>query len=263
MIHRVVVAYTAELTKAVRARITYAGPILVAVTIVATAYAQNLGGAPIEGYAFIAYAVPLALNLLGLLMILLFTSALISGELNSGVIRLILVRPIRRWEYVAAKFLTALTYAVALALVASVAAWAFPLTRNTLTGVAIGREVIHTNFEMRNTYLLALAVSLLPLSAAIAYALLISAIVPNPGAAAGLTVGIWIVVDLVKNPLQITPYLFTSHLDRAWTVFAAKADGLNSGWQETFVPCAAVSLPAAVVFLSLTILIVQLRNLVP
>ena len=79
MIHRIWRAFSCELMKATRLKSTYAGPVLVTIAVFGALLVQPVARDGISDYAFIAYATPMALNLLGLLLIVIYCAGLVSS----------------------------------------------------------------------------------------------------------------------------------------------------------------------------------------
>ena len=258
---RILNAYRVELLKAFHRKFSYAGPLLILIVVAATLRVHPMIRDGAGDYSFIAYATPMALNLLGFLILLVYCAALVSSELGSGTICLILVRPLRRFEFVLAKLLLAMTYAVLLAATAALSSWLAVLALGDLGGVTYGGEVMYTGMEMIEIYLIGAALALLPLFAAAAYAVMISCLTRSTGAAIGSAVGIWIVADIVKHPLGVAPFLFSTYLETPWQVFVGRCDGLDPQWFPGAVYVIASSLVSLIVFTAVAILALSRRNL--
>ena len=115
MIWRILNAYRTELAKAFHRKFTFVGPLLILLVVATTLRIHPVVRDGAGDYGFIAYVTPMALNLLGFLFLLVYCAGLVSSELGSGTICLVLVRPLRRCEFVIAKLLMGMTYAVMLA----------------------------------------------------------------------------------------------------------------------------------------------------
>lgn len=252
--------YRVELSKAVRLKLTYVAPLFVVAAVLVSAAAFQGGDGDSSEYTFIAYATPMALDLVGELLLLMYCAILLSAEIGSGSIRLALVRPIARWELYGGKLLLGITYAAALTALVGTTAWAVAFVLGDLTGVSHGGEISFTNAEMRNTYLLAAALTLVPQIAMVAYALCISACTRSPASAMGITIGSWIVLNVVKHPLGIADYVFSTYLGSFWDVFAARSDGLDGTWGSSVTYCIATSLASLVVFTTLGTYVLSRRD---
>lgn len=260
MIARILTAYQIEIAKAIRQRFTYVGPGLLLIAVLLAAYIKR-DESPGNGYTFIAYITAATLNLPGLLLLLAFCSALIATEVHSGTARFIFVRSLRRSEFVIAKLLLGFTYALALMAVVAIASWVVASLRGGLIGVSYGGELLFTGQEMLTSYLIGLALAVLPLAGAVAFAIMISAWVRTSGAAITVAVGVWLVMDMLKYGLGIQRYIFSTYWDVPWAVFEGRSLGLNPEWMPNAAWCAATSIVSCIVFTVIACIGMQRRNL--
>jgi ABC-2 type transport system permease protein len=260
MMARILTAYQVELIKAIRTKFTYVGPVLVVIMVLVAPLmsAAAPGG---SSYQLIAFATPMALNLLGLLLTLTFCASLIASEMAAGTVRLLLVRPLLRHEFLIAKLLTGMTYAVLLSVLVASTTWAIGFARGGLHGVEYGGEVLYTSAEMFAAYGIGWVLSLAPQFAFVAYAIMISTLIRNTGAAVGASIGIWLVTDVIKYPLGIAPAIFTTYVETPWSVFQTRCSGLDASWFPMAYYCLATSLAAIVVFAGIAGYSLQRRNL--
>lgn len=261
MIRRILTAYSVEWIKSTRQPFSFAGPILVIVLVLLAPLSYPLDRDGVSDYAFVAYAVPMALNLFGFLMLLVFSASLVSSELGSGTIRTVLVRPLHRREFLAAKMLIGMTYALVLTLSASISVWALAFFLGDLNGIEYGGDLVYSNSEMQQAFLIATLLNLLVQFAGVAWGLMFSTLSRNPATAIGLAVGSWLVLDFVKHPLNIAPFLFSSYLEQTWTVFADRC----IGWDSPFFPEAyygiGASLGATALCVAVALFVLSRRNL--
>ncbi|HEO72639.1 MAG TPA: hypothetical protein ENN80_15385 [Candidatus Hydrogenedentes bacterium] len=261
MIRRIWTAYRVELAKVLRLKATYLGPALVAACVFGALLVRPVARDGASDYGFIAYATQVGQGLLGLLLLLAYSAGLISAELSSGTIRLALVRPVRRWEWLAAKLFLGITYAVALTASAGVTSWLIALVLGDIAGVSYGGEVVFTAQSMLYSYLLGAVLSLAPLSATVAYGVLFSTCTRNTGAATAAAIGIWVAVDTVKHQIGLGPYLFTTYLEMPWRVFAAHSEVLDASWNPDAKYCLLTSLVSFVAFALVAARVLARRNL--
>ena len=261
MIQRIWTAYLAECLKAVRWKFSYLGPVLVVAMVAFAPLIQPIRRDGAGDYGFIAFATPMALNLLGLILLLSYCACLVSSETASGTIRLVLVRPILRHEYLAAKLLLGLSYAFLLTLLTAATSWALAGLFGELSGVEYGGEVLFTGTQMATTYFFGMLLTLAPQAAAVAYAVFISVVTRSTGASVGAAIGIWIVLDAVKYPLHIAPVLFSTYFETPWSVFSNRCAGIDSAWTPSIYGCLAASLGSFAVFTILSAVILRRRNL--
>ena len=261
MMQRVANAYLVECIKAMRSKSAYAGPLLIVVMALFTPLIQPIGEDSSSAYSFIAFSTPMVLNLLGLLLILTYCAGLVSSETSSGTIRLILVRPLLRHEFLLAKLLHGMTYALLLTALAGAAAWSIAAVLGKLAGVEYGGEMLFTSTHMASTYVLGATVVLAPQFAAVAYAIMLSTLVRSTGAAVGAAIGIWIVLDTIKYPLRIAPFLFSTYMETPWQVFTMNSEGMDASWTPSIYYCLATSLCSIAVFTAIAIYALRRRNI--
>lgn len=263
MIRRILNAYIIEWIKYSRQLITFVGPALVVALVLLAPLSYPLTKDSTNDYAFIPYALPMALNLFGFLMLLVYSASLVSTELGSGTIRMILIRPIRRSEYLAAKMLNGMTYALLLTFTASAATWALVYFLGDLGGIEYGGELVYTNGEMQQAFFTATLLNLLTQFAGVAWGLLFSTLTRSAATAIGLAVGSWLLLDFVKYPLNIAPFLFSSYLEQTWIVFADRCNAFETGFFPQAYYGIAASLGAIVLCLGTAAFALSRRNLGP
>lgn len=262
MMRRIAIAYRVELDKALRRRFTYLGFILTILALAAAPLVQRIHADGESDYTFIAFATPATLNLLGLLFLLAYCAGLVSSEVGSGTVRLILVRPVGRTAFVVAKLLLGFTLAAALTAFVGLLNWGIVLAIGDARGISYGGELLFTSNEVLQTYIRGSLLGLAPLFAAVAYAILVSTLTRSTGAAIGAAVAVWFLVDLVKHPLGLAPYLFSSYLEVPWAPFQAQvANAVDPRWMPDAAHCLAASLSAIVAFSAAAVLVFRRRDL--
>lgn len=241
MIRRTLAGYSVEFANAIRLRATYIGPALVILTVLLLTFQYPIVRDSTSDFGFVAVAIPTAVDLVGVFVLLVYCSTLITVDIGSGLIRLVLVRPMRRREYFAAKLLMGWTYALVLMLLALVLSVSIALVSGELAGIYYGDTVIYTSAEMRNGLFVALGLNILPLFATVNFALFISAMNRSRTIALALALVVWIALDLLKQPLGIEAYFFSTYLEHSWDVFLDRCNALPTDWSATAPWAAAVS----------------------
>jgi hypothetical protein len=110
-------------------------------------------------------------------------------------------------------------------------------------------------------YVIAATLALAPLLAAASYGVMISALSRSTATAVASALGVWILVDLVKHPLGIAPFVFSTYLEAPWQVFANRCDGFSEPWLPMAIWCLATSGVSAAVFFGMAVLAFTKRNL--
>lgn len=261
MIRRVWLLYRIEVTKALYRRQSYLGPVLLLALVLISTILHPIARDGVADYGFIAYVTPLGLGFLGHLMLLVFCASLVSPEMERGALRGALTRPVTRGDFLTAKLLLGFTYALLLTAVVAVSSWAVAGIQGDLLGVHIGGELVFTSSQMFWSYLGGAALSLLPQFAGASVAILFSTICKNASTAIGLSIGTWLIADLVKYPLNIAPYLFSTYLEASWQVFSHRCDALSLGWFPMAWQCALSSTVVIAGAFGLSLAIFRRRNL--
>ncbi len=248
MIGRVWAAYQFELGKTAHQRGIYAGPFAAIILFAGLWFQFSRGQIDVDGLRFIAFATPVTLNLFGLLLILAFSSSLVASEVSAGTLRLPLTRPIQRHELLAGKIFLAMTYAVLLTLLVGALSWGVAVGVHGVSAVEYGGEVWYTGTEMFWTYCVCAVLGLAPLFAACAFGVMWSALMPNAGSAIAAAIVSWFLVDILKEPLGIAPFVFTSYIETSWQMFSDRCDLMDPSWTSLAYRSVAASAAAFFVF---------------
>jgi len=261
MMRRVWAAYAVEVSKAIRSKAAYVGPALVLLAVICAPFVHPIHRGDTSAYRYIAYVTPLALDFLGFLLVLVYCAGLVSPELNSGAIRHVLVRPLRRHEYLLAKLMTGMSYALVLTLLVAVGSWSIAFAQGDLLGIEDGGELVYTDDQMLRAYVLGALAGLAPQFAAAAYALMISVCTRSTVAAVGAAAGIWIVLDMVKYPLHMDAFVFSTYLETPWQVFINRCDAIDTSWFPAMGYCLGSSVACVIVCSAVAALVLRRRNL--
>lgn len=261
MLGRVWLLYRIEIAKALRRRQTLAAPLLLILVVLLSTLAHPVERDGIADYGFIAYVTPLSLGFLGYVMLLVFCASLVASELDQGAIRFTLVRPVTRENFLAAKLLVGYSYAVLLTVMVAVSSWTVTWAQGDLLGVHLGGELVYTGEQMLAAYVGGAFLGLLPQWAGASLAILFSTSSRNATTAISLSLGAWIVLDLVKYPLHIAPFVFTTYLETPWQVFSQRCDALDFPWFPMAWQCALASGAVIGVSVFLALAIFRRRNL--
>lgn len=262
MIGRILNAYRIELAKAIRLRSTFLGPAMMIIIILLTPFAYPLQKDSDSDYDFLAYVLPLSINVFGHFMVLIYSATLISTELSNGSIRMALTRPLRRREYLIAKLLHGLSYTLLLNAIALLTAFGLVQLLGNLSGVYFGDELIYSDAEMIHTLMITMLLTLLPQCASVGFALFMSTATRNPAAAVGGAVGLWIALETLKHPLSAQRFLFSTYAESPWTVFNDRCNGFDAAFLPDAWWGVGISLAYIILFGALSLFIMGRRNLV-
>jgi hypothetical protein len=114
---------------------------------------------------------------------------------------------------------------------------------------------------MLTAYGIGMALCLLPLSACAAYGILISTLTRSTGAAIGSAVGVWLLMDILKYPLHIDRYIFSTYIETPWRVFNGHCNGLDTTWFPETGYAIATSLAFLFISSAISMAVMSRRNL--
>jgi len=263
VIWRILSAYVAEIIKYARLFFPYFGPALVIISVVATLLVHPIAVDGVSDLAFVGAAVPPALNIVGFLMLIIYAAGLVAGETESGTIRTVLVRPLRRWELLTAKLLNAMTYALLLNITGVATAWAVATFFGETSGIDFGGELMYTSQEMNLALALAALLNLVPHLTAAAYAIMISTLARRTATAIGAAVGGWLIVDYTKHMFRFDEFIFSSYLDQSWMVYSDRCKGLATPFMPEALYGLVVCAGWFVLFTGIAFAVIRRRNFGP
>jgi ABC-type transport system involved in multi-copper enzyme maturation permease subunit len=232
--------FRAEVFKALRSRVFYAGPILMLV-IAGAAAAYTLASGGVLDYTYIAFTTQAGYGVPVLLLVLLYSAWLVSSETHERTVRVVLTRGAGRFDFLSAKYALAFSYGLVLLVVLSAATWFAAWVHGGLGGVTFGGEVIYSAREMGRAYWLGMALALFPLAAAVAFGLLISTVLPSPAAAMTAVIMLWVGLEAMKYPVGMEWAIFWTYWPTPWLLFSNRCEALPLDILPEVRACALVS----------------------
>lgn len=197
-------------------------------------------------YDFIATAMTATVCTPGFVLLLVWMAVWTASDLSDGTARGLLTRPIRRSDYLLAKYAAGLSLGAVMAGLALGAAWLLLWLLGDTTGVAYGGEVLITSDQLVVSGALALGAMLCALWAGCAVALLVGVVTRQPGPAAAVTLLAWLLLELVKYPLGIDGWVFTTSLESAWQGFGDLCRGVDASMTGILARAAVTAIPVMV-----------------
>lgn len=213
-----------------------------------------------SGYLFMLISSRTAISMIGAVLILIFSSMLISNETSFGTIQMMLINPISRLEFFLAKLITAMIFSIIL------------LTTIILSAFVVGKIifsygdlvergiVLFTQWEILSNFLYCYLILLFPIFALICYGLMISVLINNVGMAIGLSVGSIIFLDIVKERLNLSSFLFQSYIETPFEFAQDLIEGFGINWTPKIFYCIGISGGWIVVFLLIGYLIFSKKD---
>jgi len=214
-------------------------------------------------YDFIATAMTATVCTPGFLLLLVWMAVWTASDLADGTARSLLIRPIRRSDYLLAKYAAGLMLGTVMSGLALVTAWLMMWMLGDTTGVAYGGEVVFTSDQLVVSGLLAFVATVFALWAGCAVAVLAGVLTRHPGPAAVLTLLMWLTLELVKYPMGIDRWVFTTSLETAWQGFGDLCRGMDAPLGRTVVRAVVTALPVIVICPAVAVAVFHQRDLTP
>lgn len=183
------------------------------------------------GYYFLLTSTQTAMSFLGIVCILIFGALLITAETTAGTLHMILVNPVSRLEFLVSKL---------------AAGWFFSILITVSVGfvaLIIGRfkfgygdyveegVIVFTQSHIFSAILTTFLLLLITLLAFVSYSLMISVLVSNIGYSVGLSVGSILFLDLVRDRLGISTFLFQGYVETPFELAKSLTEGFDIVWK--------------------------------
>lgn len=156
---------------------------------------------------------------------------LLSEETGTGTLRAALAAPVHRWELYLAKALTGVGYMLLLSCASLVLSMAFAQMHYRFEAVGDAFGVVYSRGRVLHEFLIAWALSWVPLSALVMYGLLVSTLVRTPGAAVSVAITAFFLIDFTKHLVGLDPYIFTRYINYSWLNLQQVAQGMDYQWR--------------------------------
>lgn len=235
-----------EMFKMFRSKLTYFFQACVVGIIlfwgISTNYFFPDGSQPGTGYNFLLISTQTAMSFLGVILILIFGSLLVSSETASGTLQMNLVNPVSRLEFLAAKLIAGWFFSIFLVLSTALPALAIGGLKFGYGNYTEEGLTLFTWQQIFTAIVFCFLLLLIVLLAFVSYSLLISVLTANTGYAIGLSVGSVLFLDLVRERLKISPYLFQAYVETPFDLVKSLTEGLDITWKPDIYFCIGVPL---------------------
>lgn len=222
-----------EVTKATRHILLYfsifaVGLICVIVYFVA---GQMSDSATTNAWGYVGFSMQMVFTDIGPILIISFASRLMSQETRGGTIRSLLAAPVYRWEIYAVKAITGLLYMIVLSAVTLLFSVVLARIHYHFSAVSDAYGVIYSNKQVLHQFLIAYALSWIPLIALVMYGLLISTIFRQTGTATTVGITSLFLIDFTKHLVGLDPYIFTRDINYSWLTLQQMTQGMDYAWR--------------------------------
>jgi ABC-2 type transport system permease protein len=199
----------------------------------------------------------------GTICMLAFAGSIMASETDSGTLKNLLTRPVRRGELLAGKALALLVYClviVGIMTVISVSAGAIFYHMGDLVIPETG-EVYRTQAEMLGNLAVSNLMNIFSIYTVGCMGLLLSVIINNAGWAVITSLVIYFPVAFLKNFDSFSPWIFTAYMDLGQNILREMAVVKAKAWSPDIVSFFAVNISTICVFLLLAFLIFKKKEI--
>jgi ABC-2 type transport system permease protein len=259
MLRRSLRVFSAEMAKTWRTKFPYLGlgvSVLIPFLARQTMAGFQTSGDGITAPAYFTAAVNMNSTLIIPIFATIFAAMLVASEASRGSLRTMLTRPIARTDFLTGKLMSGAFYLLMMFLVNVVTA--LLIARNYPLRASFDRVSTPEFPQLVSIYAIALALTFLPLLAAVSFGFMISVFSASVATAIGVAVGLLLTIQTAKDliPLgnfKIGDYVFLSYLDTAMGIADSKASGVYEIWNQSSVKLlVATSLATIVVCIALS-----------
>lgn len=194
------------------------------------------------GYLFVLYSAQTALSFLGVILILIFSSLLITSEFSSGTLQMSLVNPVYRFEFFISKIIIGWLFSFILLFIMFFSAFIIGALRFGYRDYVEEGIKLFSKEQMFSEILLCFLVTLIPLLAFSCFGLMISVLTRNVGYSIGISVGSILFLDLIRDRFGLSPFLFQSYIETPFELVKSLTEGFPVSWKPEIYSCLGVPL---------------------
>ena len=215
------------------------------------------GGAQFDGYTFASIIASGTFSAAGAgtIAMLAFSGSMIASETESGTIKNILVRPVKRHHVILSKALALFVYClviVAVTAALSVTAGALSYGMNDISIQETG-EVFRTRFEMFTNLGISFIMDLFSIYTVGCMGLLLSVLINNNGWAVITALVFYFPVMFLKNFDMFNPWIFTAYMDKGQNILREMAVVKSKTWTPDIYHFFLVNISTILILLALSL----------
>jgi ABC-2 type transport system permease protein len=221
-----------EVAKAARRKVPYFGVFVIGLLCVIIYFVAGSlsSAATANAWGYVVFSMQLVFTDLGPICIIVFAAMLVAEETGSGTIRAALAAPVHRWELYLAKAVTGLLYMLVLSAAALLFSAALAKVHYRFGAVGDAYGVVYGRNQALKELLVGFGLSWIPLSALVAYGLLISTLIRSPGAAVAVGISSLFLIEFTKHLVGLDPYVFTRYINYSWLTLLEFTQGMDYRW---------------------------------
>lgn len=197
---------------------------------------------PGAGYLFLLISSETALNFLGVLLILIFSSGLISSESSSGTLQMMITNPVSRLEFFLSKTIAAMIFSLILLSSILITSLIFGAIHFGYGDYVEEGLILFKRGQIFLEILYCFLIMLFPLIAFCCYGLLISVVTNNVAYGIGFSIGSIIFLDIIREKMNLSRFLFQSYIETPFNIVKSITEGFEVVWKPEAFYCFGVPL---------------------
>jgi ABC-type transport system involved in multi-copper enzyme maturation permease subunit len=225
---------------------------------------RGLGGPQFDGYTFASIIATGTFSSAGAgtIAMLAFSGSLVAAETDSGTLKNVLVRPVKRHEFILAKAAALFVYCLVIVIVTALLSMLAGALFYGLGDLAIPEtgEVYRTRPEMLMNMGVSYLMDLFSIYTVGCMGLFISVAINNAGWAVITSLVVYFPVMFLKNFEFMSPWIFTSYMDLGQSILREMAVVKSKAWTPDIYSFFAVNILTAIVFLSVSLLLFRRKE---
>lgn len=211
------------------------------------------------GFQVTAFCLKICLQLLALI-ILALSSMTLSEEIATGTAKIILVRNVKRRDFILGKFIALVCISTALVVFYHLIGLMLGHFLGGLSAIKEGEFILFTAMELAGGFFGGMLMTLFAMTALVAMGCFVSILIKGSGGAVGTGIVIYFFMQILSQINLFQNYLFTRYLFLPIDNMARLAEGIYVDWARHAWWTVGVSTGSALVFLILSIIIFNKRD---
>lgn len=223
------------------------------------------GGAAFDGYTFASIIASGTFSAAGAgtIAMLAFSGSMVASETESGTIKNILVRPVKRHHVILSKALALFVYCLVIVVITaalSVAAGALFYGMNDISIQETG-EVFRTRPEMLANLCISFVMDLFSIYTVGCLGLFLSVLINNTGWAVITSLVMYFPVMFLKNFDAFNPWIFTAYMDKGQNILREMAVVKSKTWAPDIYYFFMVNIATILILLTLSLIFFRKKEI--
>jgi len=252
-----------ELEKIIRKRSALWIALIILVIQVAAAFFEHSARLANDdlgtGFQVTIFSLKICLQLLALI-VLAFSSMTLSEEIATGTAKIILVRDVKRRDFILGKFIALICVSAVLVVFYHLIGLLLGYFLGGLEAIKEGDYLLFSASELSAAFFGGMALTLFAMIALIAFGCFISILIKGSGGAVSTAIVIYFFMQILSQMNLFQKYLFTRYLFLPIDNMAKLVDGIYVDWARYAGWTIGISSCSVLIFITLGIIVFNKRD---